>query len=354
MPLDSQDNPRAVLDYLLAKSHPSQLELVWLVRTSRECRLGRARHGGAVKFMPAGSLRGLLAFATSAFVFYSHHIYPFARARAGQKLVNLWHGMPIKRIGYLDERDRHAVIPATHSIATSRYFQGIVAASFGLSPQNVFLVGLPRNDWQLQPDLGVREQLAGSGRLVLWLPTFRRSSRGMLRTDGRGSAVSPEILQALDKRLAPGARLVVKLHPNDALNDAAWPEFGNVSLLKHVQVLARKINLYRLIGAADAVITDYSSVAVDAAGYGKPVALYAPDVSEYARGFNDGAFERLRAVAEVLPDLDAFAAFVRGEMPPPAVDPDALAEIYGVGKGRTIEELLGLLGLDLKPGGSAV
>ena len=46
-----------------------------------------------------------------------------------QKIINMWHGMPLKKMGLLDNE---SVMPDSHYIySTSKFFQEIMADVFG-------------------------------------------------------------------------------------------------------------------------------------------------------------------------------------------------------------------------------
>jgi len=350
-------NPRQIL-FL---SSPEYSESSWavcqrLARDDAQCRLSLnwlvqipsatpPESLPRVHTAPSASFKGLWLFAGAGWIFYTHGLYPFARERRGQMKVNLWHGMPIKRIGLLDQQDSAQVLKPTYTIATSPLFQQIMARTFGLPLERVLLTGLPRNDRLIRPDRSaVQAWLGGWSHLVIWMPTFRQATAGMIRQDGSGNVVSPELLSRMDKALAgAGTKLLVKLHRKDALNQTAWPTLHNIRVVGEDELMKQRLNLYDVVGCADAIISDYSSVIVDALGAKKTVALFAPDEAGYHRGFNDGVMEAVRSATTLLPDEAALIDFIKTI---PAVAGGAnSSELHNVPVGDATGSLIAALGL---------
>ncbi|MFK1906594.1 CDP-glycerol glycerophosphotransferase family protein [Bacteroides fragilis] len=105
------------------------------------------------------------------------------------KLINLWHGMPLKRIGSMDPA-KHGVnkTKAHYLIATSEIFRELMSKSFNnLDLSRVLLVGQPRNDLLFQKtDFFSKRNIQRTDycSVGIWLPTFRTSIIGETRTDG--------------------------------------------------------------------------------------------------------------------------------------------------------------------------
>lgn len=129
-----------------------------------------------------------------------------------------------------------------------------------------------------------------SRQLVVWAPTYRVVQRGReTRVSGLplgrdGASIPAEITAAANAR---DAHLIIKAHPHEADDYAhlGSPVFTNSRLR------ALKVSSYELFGAADLVITDYSSIYVERAALGLPYLLVQPDKDQFAasyRGFRPG------------------------------------------------------------------
>ena len=62
-----------------------------------------------------------------------------SRYQKSKKNINLWHGMPLKNIGYLDT---NKIIPkSNYLISTSLVFQEIMRKAFKIEAENVLITG---------------------------------------------------------------------------------------------------------------------------------------------------------------------------------------------------------------------
>ncbi len=252
------------------------------------------------------SLLGLWHYLTARYVFFTHGLYLSPRPPASQICVNVWHGMPLKRIGHMIGR----VPPhATRVIATSPFFGRYVAKAFGKAEDEILVTGIPRNDVMVRAarrsveikramSLGKGDELP---RLIFWLPTFRQGVRGIIRTDGLSHdsifgmddmdiTVFAELLEKHD------CVCVAKPHPmaakyNDRIDSPRIRIWSDADLAKH------GLSLYEVVGAADLLITDASSVYVDYLLLNRPVVIAFPDLEAYkaTRGFSLDPVEKYLA-----------------------------------------------------------
>lgn len=201
--------------------------------------------------------------------------------RSGQVVLQTWHGTPLKRLALhrpgFDPRRAVAVVREGRRwdvlLAQSAYGERVLRKAYALGRRPVWVEGYPRNDVLTGGDgAGIRTTL-GIGpdeKVLLYAPTWR---------DDR-----EQIVDFLDlDRLAAhtGAVVLVRGHSRTlaAGRDAAGPRVIDVSTYPDTA---------QLLLAADALITDYSSVMFDFTVTGKPVFFFTPDVEHYRgdlRGF---------------------------------------------------------------------
>ena len=154
------DGALALWEVVAAEGHPA----VWLVGTAREERDAAAR---GIRYVRKRSLRGFWLTARAAIVVVTHGFGDVNRyAVSGAFIVQLWHGIPLKRIG-LDSPEtlRSGILPQSRVLraALSRMYRGaarrirvLPAAShlargrlesaFGLPDARVPVTGEPRVD----------------------------------------------------------------------------------------------------------------------------------------------------------------------------------------------------------------
>ena len=266
------------------------------------------------------SLRGILHFLTARYVFFTHSCYT-QRFPPSVVSVNVWHGMPVKRVGWMTESGN--LLPVSrYALATSPLWAGIVQES--LRPvAGTLVTGLPRNDRLLLGDVGIPARLGYAPgaclTLIVWLPTYRHDfggPKGALRcTHTLGvPADSLEELNGLLERHR--AVCVVKPHPMATREGV--PEFSRLRFITDDWLHQQGLTLYELLGASDALVTDVSSVYVDYLILDRPIVHHFPDIREYEsfRGFSLGPIDDYLA-GPVTGDSDellaAVSAILQGE-----------------------------------------
>lgn len=94
-----------------------------------------------------------------------------------------------------------------------------------------------------------------------------------------------EELKRIDNLLEKeNAILILKVHPAQDLSKIKAESMKNIKILKNDELSQKDIKLYNLIGEADALITDYSSVFYDYMILDRPIGFTIDDLNEY-KGF---------------------------------------------------------------------
>jgi len=235
------------------------------------------------------SLTGLWRFHRAHLVFFTHGLYFSWRSHRAQQVVNLWHGMPIKRIGKLLGSNQGDLPSFDYTIAYSEKFRPIIASAFGIEQEKVLISAHPRMD-QMNRIVDL-EGLKGPHNkfVVVWLPTYRQSVRGQIRVDGRiDKDVLHSDLSQFDKAFREfNAICFVKPHAMAEQSSPKQRIYQNIVFLNERELRRRDISLYSLLGQADLLLTDVSSVYFDFKKLNRTTLLYCPDLEEYkqSRGF---------------------------------------------------------------------
>ena len=268
---------------------------------------------------------GWLTFLVARYVFFTHRCF-MRRFPPNVVSVNVWHGMPIKRIGWLCEGDEG--IESRFVLATSPFWAEIMERSMEPSG-GALATGLPRNDrlflardraWDA---LGLTER-DDVEQLAVWLPTYRRSVRGHLTVDGRPTDTPFELdidPAALNRFLAERRTLaLVKPHPMAAFQGEQ--EWSHLRIVDDAWLRARRLSLYRVVGAADLLISDVSSVTIDYLVLDRPIVHALADLEEYqqSRGFSVDRIDDL-LMGPVATSFDELAAVLDQVLA--GKDPDA-------------------------------
>ena len=154
--------------------------------------------------------------------------------------------------------------------------------------------------------MGIKE----ARKYIFWLPTFRKTDVNnlaevdMYQLSGEtGLPIAKNIndLSKLDEYLrAQDMFLVLKLHPFQDRSLINIPDCSNIVFIDNESLVNNDIQINEILGFADALISDYSSVAVDYLLLDRPIAFLIDDIQEYEnkRGF---VFEPIR---EWLPGVE--------------------------------------------------
>lgn len=275
-------------------------DALWLTGSAREARDAEAR---GIPHRPKRGLGGWWATARARVVVVTHGFGDVNRyGVTGAFVVQLWHGIPLKRIG-LDSPEtlRSSILPRSRVVraalrrayagaasrirvlpAASELVRGRLESAFGLPSTRVPVTGEPRVDVlsrgtaderrarareRLREMLG---ELPGT-RIVLYAPTWR---------DGAPDPAVPDAAQwrRIDAALERAdAALLVRSHPLGA------GEYRPPAGTDRVRRLGSDVvaDVTPLLPGMDLLVTDYSSLAFDAGLVPLPVLFLAPDLAEY-------------------------------------------------------------------------
>ncbi len=234
--------------------------------------------------------------ATSQFILLDNVFLPMAYLKFPKrvKVIQLWHGTgTIKRFGQdvntgrLKQLEKRANECTTHLIVNSTASKEQYAKAFGVSPERVFVYGLPRTDLFFDHSrMSERKQkfykeypeLSGK-KLVLYAPTFRDQEKDHPR-------LMLDTLK-LGKEMPEDYVFLLRLHPFVA--DAyKREELHNKEKQDNLISMSEFKDLNTLLLVADYLITDYSSIIFEYSLLEKPMIFYAYDLeqfSDYGRGF---------------------------------------------------------------------
>ncbi|MCB1274283.1 MAG: CDP-glycerol glycerophosphotransferase family protein [Leucobacter sp.] len=273
----------------------------------------RARRAGFAP-VPRDSWAGFWATLRARMLVVTHGLGDVNRfGQRGARIIHLGHGSPLKRL--------HFDAPVTTSVsgpaplrallrrmyaAGSRSVELYVAGSleaagrlrtaYRVAPGKVRVLGDPRDDELAAAarDAGMADRSRAELRaliglepgvepLVLYAPTWR---------DGEPDPAAPTPEEAAEIQAALqrlGARLVIRSH---RLGAGAY-EIAQPS----VHLLGSDVlrDITPLLAGFDAVITDYSSLALDFALTGGPIVWFAPDLERYT--LTRGLYEPLEVTA---------------------------------------------------------
>lgn len=234
---------------------------------------------GRIVRLRKDSARAALLALTAEVTFFTHGLFTAVPPPPTRLVVNLWHGDGPKRVSGTQS------IRSTVVLAGTRLWGARREQRFLVPPSSIAVVGNPRMDqFHAAPAANVLAALGldPGKKTVLWLPTYRAASASHGRSwrDAAGLSASDDVARIAEVLASAAAarsvQLLVKPHPLDA---DSYDHLG-VRTIDHGALRAAGVTLYQLLGAADAIISDISSVWVDYMALDRPIGFYVPDLED--------------------------------------------------------------------------
>lgn len=260
-------------------------------------------------------IRGLYHQLTSKYVFVEQNGHKWVcEPTPRQKIVQLWHGTPIKRVGNLNNSRPWYKYDDAYSLvlATSNYAWQIMKACFDYNNSKRIICPYPRCD---AIDRGLTEEqkmvLTGSAasRIILWLPTFRTAYYEE-HSCGREDfpILNESNAEVLNHFLIKNnCVLLIKYHALQRKIPLFSNQYTHIKFIQNSDLINQGITLYNLIGESDCLISDYSSVIFDYLLHNRPMVFTDSDFDNYKnqRGFiNEELFYNLPGgMASTMSDL---------------------------------------------------
>ncbi|MFE0600546.1 CDP-glycerol glycerophosphotransferase family protein [Streptomyces sp. NPDC058892] len=282
------DAPRAIHEELLRRGE--KVEHVWLVKD------GRAEVPATARAVQYDSVESWELMARARYVVTNDSVPALFQRRAGQVVVQTWHGTPIKQIGHDFVHDYYTSPEILEGLAhdsaqwsllasPSSYATPVLKRALGYDGE-VIEVGSPRTDALVKPDAQriaeVRRRLGlpEGKKVVLYMPTWRENCEGW----SGGYKLDQRIdLEQARRELGEDHVLLIRGHHHvtEQVREGVRDGF--------VVDVSRWPDATDLLLVADVLISDYSSAIFDFALTDRPILLFTYDLEHYRgtlRGFN--------------------------------------------------------------------
>ena len=279
------DNTFPVYEYLLGQGLNEKYKFIWAVDEPEKFEYIQVPNVSFVQ-QDTDEFREL-KFKARAMVSCNRFI--FGNPYTDQISLFLTHGSPLKASPTYSYMRRYNYV-----LCQSEWLKPYVAYENDTPFDRLRVLGIPRNDALYHPDNALlKMSMDQFSKVIVWLPTYRqhRTAIGMsnlIQSEmhmGIPVIQTPEEAAELNELLREkNILLVLKPHPSQDLSNLIDVELSNFRIVYNAELEEKDVQLYELLGASDALITDYSSVYYDYLLTGKPIGLTTDDFDAYNKG----------------------------------------------------------------------
>ena len=245
---------------------------------------------GSQYFIETESASGIRYVLNAGVWFTSAGLPAYASGLGKNRLiVNLWHGVPLKKIALLDPNLKkmsriyfRKIFSEnyTYVLTTSHALVPLMAKSFDISENLIKVWGQPRNDGMFQPNdpalilSGIYPDLPEFERTVLYAPTFR--DYGQVRLFPFDDFDLNRMEAFLEEH-----KMLLFIRTHIAEQGSAAPYLG-----KRIRFLGNEQaeDVTGILNIFDCLITDYSSIYIDYLLTDKSMIFLPYDRKEYLTG----------------------------------------------------------------------
>lgn len=292
-------NDNAKYFFIFVNEHHPEIKAIWISNNKQTIRFLREKGlNGYYKW----SWQGLYYCLRGKVYIYNAYVSDINIWTVGKAIkVNLWHGIPIKKIEFDIEKGvlsnifdeslmskllymTHYVVP-DYVLSTSDRVSTIFSSAFRVSLQNCLPFGYPRN-WILKCDkdelidfinkyetkdtMELINRLAKYKKVYIYMPTWRDDNTDFIKESGIDFEILNEKLKERD------CLMILKFHNNTHLPEN-FNDFSNIVMLEN------KYDVYTILPFTDCLITDYSSIYFDYKTMNKEVIFFCFDLEKYLK-----------------------------------------------------------------------
>ncbi|WP_284960287.1 CDP-glycerol glycerophosphotransferase family protein [Citrobacter portucalensis] len=281
---DYNDNSRYLYDFL-RNDESYNIRCVWI--SSRKKSVLMAMENGGEAYY-TWSLKGIYyALIAKVFVFSSYISDINMFASGGAILVNLWHGIPLKKIEFdIDTGPLAKVFKRANLLTRIRYPAQHRKLDFVLAPsqyiaeysfisafrlrgmQDIIISSYPRVEDLLRK--ASCEKLEKKNFSFLYAPTWRDTDDDFFSVAGIDLNILNQSLIEMD------AIFFLKFHANTKISI-------DVEVFSNIFIIDNKQDPNEILSQADCLITDYSSIYFDYSYLDRDVIFYPFDLLSFTR-----------------------------------------------------------------------
>jgi len=280
------DNPKYLFEYV-NKNCPD-IKPIWLSKDYKTIRLIKANGWKAYN---SYSVFGYFYSMIAKVCIVNQGMIDVNKFIPSPIIINLWHGIPLKKIMYDDnidnETDRFKKIKKTFfsflrypeecnmMISCSEDDRINFSSAFKINKENIRITGYPRNDGIF---INNNIRFVDKNKFnVIYMPTFRNTS-------GKTGVFFMDVKNICNKLSIIDTTLYFKMHFCD--KDKVKELNKIIKELNHIKIIMDdeiNNNIYNIINSFNILITDYSSIYFDFLLTNKPIIFFPFDYEKYIK-----------------------------------------------------------------------
>lgn len=288
------DNPKYLFLYIL--ENDNQLFPIWVTDNKK---VFKDLQQKGINVVIKDSFKAFLLAMQAKYFVFSHNIYDiFYFKRKSTVAINLWHGSPLKKLGYdskvesqLIRRRKRFCLKIPYEtwdffVVAHEMWIPYFERSMKISRDKILPIGLPRNDilWEVKdnPDkyweiknvvfqqFGIDQK---NKKVILYAPTFRDDDRLTMNLINETKKIIKRI-----KELITNTEYIffIRFHPLKK----SFLNYEDIDY-QHIYDATLYEDMYELLSITDILISDYSSSIFDFTILERPIILYTFDYKEY-------------------------------------------------------------------------
>lgn len=286
---DFDCNGGVIYDYLISHQYNKKYRIIWLIKNKKPENLPKNVKCYNI-WIP--SLFKTYYLATAKYMFCDDVITN--KFKRDQISIYCSHaGITLKDVKGI------IVVPddVDYILSSSRNYDKMMCNNYSIRYPNEKMLhyGFPFNDVFFYDIPNELKKITSKNyrHMILWMPTFRKAKSDFERNDSSkemplGIPVFENIgeLNQLNKFLEKlNCLLIIKIHPmQDILSFNKLTNSTNIIVLDSVKIKKLHVDNYRLMKSANALISDYSSVAYSFLLLNRPIGFVLEDLKDYTKG----------------------------------------------------------------------
>lgn len=291
------DSPKYFYLYM-NQHHGDEIRSIWITKNKELVQILQ-NHG--YEAYVSYSFKGVFYSSIGGVYLYDNYTKDISFWLSGSaKKINLWHGIPLKKINMDNVYDkvRHPENmwskvkyalrrmsdekPSHYVVATSEFISDIFSSAF--ATKRVIISGYPRNDalisniiddFTTKDDralLWIAKKKNEGKKIITYMPTFRESERRLFDIINFN-----EFNHYLQQNQMV---LCVKAHPKSVIKQTL-KDMNVKNTLENIFVIDSIADPYQILKETDCLITDYSSIYFDYLLLDRKIIFFPYDYEEY-------------------------------------------------------------------------